>query len=142
MRRGRSPRPTIFGRTTLLAHHTLIRNSPPAVRCTTGIQRISPPRTGRMIAQTALPRQSFDQPKGMSLVPHPPFRDPLPKLHIHRHILLSLRYTTAAGKSDRRSANSAMAGQSPHEPSKEPACLSELCSERNLDDAAICVLNH
>ena len=38
----------------------LIRNSPPAARCTAGIQRISPPRTGRMIAQTALPRQSFD----------------------------------------------------------------------------------
>ena len=38
---------------------------------------------------------------------HSPFRDPLPIFRAYRRILLSLRYTTAAGKSDRQSANSA-----------------------------------
>ena len=37
---------------------------------------------------------------------HPPFRDPLTKFRAYHRILLSQRYTTAAGKSDRRSAKS------------------------------------
>ena len=40
----------------------------------------------------------------MSLIPHPPFRDPLPMSRAYRRILLSQRYTTAAGKSDSRNA--------------------------------------
>ena len=44
---------------------------------------------------------------------HARFRDPLPKFYAYRRILHLLRYTTAAGESDRRSANSATAGQSP-----------------------------
>ena len=108
-RRGRSPRPTI-GRKS--RHTTLYGTATRNPLGITGIQRISPPRTGQMIAQTALRVNLSTRPKGMSSVPHPPFRDPLPKLHVHRRNLLSLRYTTAAEKSDKRSANSATAGQS------------------------------
>ena len=42
---------------------------------------------------------------------HAPFRDPLPMFRAYRRILLSQRYTTVAGKSDRRSANSATVDQ-------------------------------